>query len=134
MNDTACVDATRLPWRNPARVASLEAALAERILLIDGAMGTMIQRHELQEADYRGERFAFGYDALFSGDGHAHGAGCGCEAHDQKGNNDLLTLTRPAIIRNGSVKYVRSCERRCAYDTTNAAEPRRRPARPARCA
>src|SRR3546814_10994848 len=67
-------------------------------------MGTMIQRHELQEADYRGERFAEGYDALFldgalAADGHAHGAGCGCEAHDQRGNNDLLTLTRPDIIR-----------------------------------
>ena len=55
-----------LPWKNPARVTALEAALASRILIIDGAMGTMIQRHELQEADYRGERFAQGYDALFA--------------------------------------------------------------------
>jgi 5-methyltetrahydrofolate--homocysteine methyltransferase len=70
---------TSLPWLNPARVAALEAALAARILVIDGAMGTMIQRHELQEADYRGQRFA---DA----------------AHDQRGNNDLLTLVRPDII------------------------------------
>jgi 5-methyltetrahydrofolate--homocysteine methyltransferase len=88
-----------LPWLHPGRVARLEAALAERILVIDGAMGTMIQRHELQEADYRGERFAEGFDALFATDGHAHGAGCGCEAHDQRGNNDLLTLTRPDLIR-----------------------------------
>ena len=88
-----------LPWRQPARVAALEAALASRILIIDGAMGTMIQRHELQEADYRGERFAEGYDALFAADGHAHGPGCGCEGHDQRGNNDLLSLTRPDIIR-----------------------------------
>ncbi len=87
-----------LPWLHPARVAALENALNERILIIDGAMGTMIQRHELQEADYRGERFAEGYDSLFAGDGHAHGAGCGCESHDQRGNNDLLTLTRPDII------------------------------------
>ena len=86
-----------LPWLHPERVARLEAALAERILVIDGAMGTMIQRHDLQEADYRGERFAQGYDALFAD--HAHGPGCGCEGHDQKGNNDLLTLTRPDIIR-----------------------------------
>ena len=58
-----------------------EAALAERILIIDGAMGTMIQRHGLEEADYRGERFADGYDALFTRpSGHAHGPGCGCEA------------------------------------------------------
>jgi 5-methyltetrahydrofolate--homocysteine methyltransferase len=91
--------AEQLPWLHPDRVAKLEAALAERILVIDGAMGTMIQRHELQEADYRGERFAEGYDALFSQAGHAHGAGCGCEAHDQRGNNDLLTLTRPDLIR-----------------------------------
>jgi len=90
----------RLPWLHPGRVATLQAALAERILVIDGAMGTMIQRHELQEADYRGQRFAEGYDALFASDGHAHAPGCGCEGHDQKGNNDLLTLTRPDIIRS----------------------------------
>ena len=88
-----------LPWLHPGRVAKLERALAERILIIDGAMGTMIQRHELEEADYRGERFAQGFDALFAADGHAHGPGCGCDGHDQRGNNDLLTLTRPDIIR-----------------------------------
>ena len=87
-----------LPWRNPARAAAIEAALAKRILVIDGAMGTMIQRHELEEADYRGERFAEGYDALFAADGHAHGEGCGCQPQDQRGNNDLLSLTRPDII------------------------------------
>jgi 5-methyltetrahydrofolate--homocysteine methyltransferase len=91
---------SQLPWLHPERVAKLEAALAERILVIDGAMGTMIQRHELQEADYRGDRFAQGYDALFAKHGHAHAPGCGCESHDQKGNNDLLTLTRPGIIRD----------------------------------
>jgi len=87
-----------LPWLHPARVAALENALHDRILVIDGAMGTMIQRHELQEADYRGERFAEGYDRLFAAEGHAHATGCGCESHDQRGNNDLLTLTRPDII------------------------------------
>ena len=95
-----------LPWKNPARVTALEAALASRILIIDGAMGTMIQRHELQEADYRGERFAQGYDALFAADGHAHGAACGCEGHDQRGNNDLLSLTRPGIIRGIHGEYL----------------------------
>jgi len=95
-----------LPWRDPQRVAALQSALAERILVIDGAMGTMIQRHELQEADYRGQRFAQGYDALFAADGHAHGPGCGCEGHDQRGNNDLLTLTRPAIIRDIHAAYL----------------------------
>ena len=88
-----------LPWLHPDRVARLEAALHERILVLDGAMGTMIQQHALEEADYRGERFAQGYDALFAADGHAHAPGCGCSSHDQRGNNDLLTLTRPDIIR-----------------------------------
>ena len=61
------------------RTALLHRQLAERILLLDGAMGTMIQRHGLTEADYRGERFAdFG--------------------RELKGNNDLLTLTRPDVI------------------------------------
>ncbi len=59
----------------------LRALLQQRILLLDGAMGTMIQSHNLGEADFRGERFA--------------GHGC-----DLKGNNDLLTLTQPGIIRD----------------------------------
>ena len=95
-----------LPWLHPERVAQLEAALAKRILVIDGAMGTMIQRHQLQEADYRGERFAQGYDALFADDGHTHGSGCGCTGHDQRGNNDLLTLTRPELIREIHADYL----------------------------
>ncbi|NLA68592.1 MAG: 5-methyltetrahydrofolate--homocysteine methyltransferase [Gammaproteobacteria bacterium] len=78
-----------LPWLHPGRVALLEGALAERILVIDGAMGTMVQRHRLEEADYRGERFAGGFDSRHPGDG---------EGHDLKGNNDLLTLTRPDLI------------------------------------
>lgn len=79
-----------LPWLQPRRVALLEAALAQRILVLDGAMGTMIQQYRLVEADYRGQRFAGGHDR-----DHVHGAQCGC---DLKGNNDLLTLTRPDII------------------------------------
>jgi 5-methyltetrahydrofolate--homocysteine methyltransferase len=57
----------------------LHKIIQDRILLLDGAMGTMIQRYKLNEADYRGERFK---DHL----------------SDLKGNNDLLTLTRPEII------------------------------------
>jgi len=64
----------------PDRTAELTALLEKRILLLDGAMGTMIQRYDLGEADYRGARFA----------GHAH---------DLKGDNDLLVLTRPDVIR-----------------------------------
>ena len=62
-----------------SRTAQLRAALQQRILIIDGAMGTMIQRHKLQEADYRGERFADW-------------------PYDVQGNNDLLVLTQPQII------------------------------------
>ncbi|MCW3111523.1 MAG: 5-methyltetrahydrofolate--homocysteine methyltransferase [Segetibacter sp.] len=58
---------------------SIQESLKERILIIDGAMGTMIQRHKLEEADYRGERFK---------DWHT----------DVKGNNDLLSITQPDII------------------------------------
>ena len=80
-----------LPWKEPARVAALDAALATRILVIDGAMGTMLQAYTLDEAGYRGQRFRDGHD------GHAHDhAGKAC---DLKGNNDLLTLTQPDIVR-----------------------------------
>ena len=60
--------------------STLKEALQRRILVIDGAMGTMIQQYNLQEADYRGERF----------DKHHV---------DLKGNNDLLSLTRPDVVR-----------------------------------
>ncbi|WP_438985617.1 homocysteine S-methyltransferase family protein, partial [Aequoribacter sp.] len=63
----------------PIQRPTLEQALQERILIIDGAMGTMIQGYKLAEADYRGSRFAD-----FNG--------------DLKGNNDLLCLTRPDLI------------------------------------
>jgi 5-methyltetrahydrofolate--homocysteine methyltransferase len=59
--------------------ATLRRLLAERILILDGAMGTMIQRHKLGEADYRGARFAN-------------------HPVDVKGDNDLLVLTKPEII------------------------------------
>ncbi|MBI2292691.1 MAG: homocysteine S-methyltransferase family protein, partial [Betaproteobacteria bacterium] len=63
-----------------SRSAQLEALLRERIVILDGAMGTMIQGYKLDEAGYRGARF------------HDFG-------RDLKGNNDLLTLTQPQIIR-----------------------------------
>ena len=63
----------------PARLKALEEALEQRILVLDGAMGTMIQRERLTEAQYRGERFAR-------------------HARDLRGNNDLLNLTRPQVI------------------------------------
>jgi len=69
------------------RITALHQALKQRILLLDGAMGTMIQRHKLDEADYRGERFA---------DWHC----------DLKGNNDLLAITQPGIIQGIHEQYL----------------------------
>jgi 5-methyltetrahydrofolate--homocysteine methyltransferase len=66
---------------------SIRTELEKRILVIDGAMGTMIQRHKLQEADYRGERFK---------DWHI----------DVKGNNDLLSITNPEIIKDIHLQYL----------------------------
>ncbi len=73
--------------RHARMTAALSAAAAERILVIDGAMGTMIQRHKLEEADYRGARFK---------DWH----------RDVKGNNDLLVLTQPALIQDIHEQYL----------------------------
>jgi len=96
---------TTLPWLNPDRADALQRALRERILVIDGAMGTMIQQHSLEEADYRGERFAEGFDRERHIDDHAHGPACGC-GYDQRGNNDLLSLSRPEIIKTIHAEYL----------------------------
>ncbi len=71
----------------PNRTSEITDLLQHRILILDGAMGTMIQRHGLSEADYRGERFKD-------------------HAHDLKGNNDLLVLTQPEIIRGIHREYL----------------------------
>lgn len=94
-----------LRWLQPERVALLEAALAERILILDGGMGTMLQGHRLDEAGFRGERFEHGHDGAHAHhhDGHAHEHPGGC---DLKGNNDLLTLTQPDIIRGVHEAYL----------------------------
>ncbi len=89
-----------LPWINPSRVAALNKALSERILIIDGAMGTMLQTHDLGEVDYRGARFAQGFDGAHA---QNHAPGCG---HDLKGDNDLLTLTRPDLIAGVHAAYL----------------------------
>lgn len=90
-----------LPWLHPDRVARLEGALRERILVLDGGMGTMLQGHRLEEGDFRGERFAGGHDHAHA-HGHAHDHP-GCEL---KGNNDLLSLTRPELIRGVHEAYL----------------------------
>lgn len=71
------------------RTEELKALLEERILMIDGAMGTMIQRHKLEEEDYRGERFADWESPL-------------------KGMNDLLVLTQPELIAGIHNQYLES--------------------------
>src|SRR5690349_2982834 len=65
----------------------LEKLLSERILLLDGAMGTMIQRARLAEEDYRGARFRDWQREL-------------------RGNNDLLSLTQPALVRDIHAQYL----------------------------
>jgi 5-methyltetrahydrofolate--homocysteine methyltransferase len=69
------------------RGAGLPRLLRERIVILDGAMGTMIQRHRLTEADYRGERFKD-------------------HPRDLKGNNELLQFTRPELIREIHAAYL----------------------------
>ena len=66
---------------------TIRQCLQERILIIDGAMGTMIQRYKLEEKDYRGERFKNWH----------------C---DVKGNNDLLSITQPQIIKEIHKQYL----------------------------
>ena len=107
-----------LPWLNPARTQLLLDALASRILIIDGAMGTMIQRHRLEEADYRGERFAGGFDSLQAQD-HAHGPGCD-HGHDLKGNNDLLLLSNPQVIAGVHTAYLEAGADLLETNTFNA--------------
>ena len=71
------------------RARNLPQILKERIVVLDGAMGTMIQRHRLTEADYRGERF------------RDHGKSL-------KGNNELLQITRPEVIRSIHEAYLQA--------------------------
>jgi len=66
---------------------NIRESLKERILILDGAMGTMIQRFRLEDSDYRGERFKDW-------------------AHDIKGNNDLLSLTKPEVIQDIHCQYL----------------------------
>src|SRR5882672_11184846 len=68
----------------------LQALIRERIVILDGAMGTVIQRYKLGEADFRGERFA------------------GWKGKDLKGNNELLVLTRPDVIEEIHRHYLES--------------------------
>ena len=75
------------PFTRASRLAQLDRLADERILILDGAMGTEIQKFRLVEADYRGTRFADWPKEL-------------------KGNNDLLNLTRPDVIRTLEQRYL----------------------------
>src|SRR5574337_661970 len=77
----------RSPFHRARRLALLPALLRERILVIDGAMGTLIQRHDLDEARFRGAALA---------DHH----------RDVRGDNDLLSLTQPDLIRGLHADYL----------------------------
>jgi len=81
--------------------ARLRELLDKQILIIDGAMGTMIQRYKLQEADYRGDRFANWHT-------------------DVKGNNDLLCLTQPRIIKEIHTQYLQAGANILETNTFNA--------------
>jgi 5-methyltetrahydrofolate--homocysteine methyltransferase len=87
-----------------ARIAAFRRLLGERILVLDGAMGTMIQRHRLDEAAYRGERFA-GWQ------------------RDLKGANDLLALTQPEIIAGIHRAYLEAGADIVETNTFNANAP-----------
>ena len=82
----AVADAASAPARL-ARLARLEPELARRILVLDGAMGTLLQAHRFGEADFRGARFAH-------------------HPHDLRGDNDLLCLTQPAAVRAVHAAYL----------------------------
>ena len=82
----------------------LEQLLQRRIAVLDGAMGTMIQEHQLGEADYRGDRFA---DWRM----------------DLKGNNDLLSLTRPDLIEGIHRAYLEAGADIVETNTFNASAP-----------
>lgn len=79
----------------------LYQAAQQRILILDGAMGTMIQKHRLEESDYRGERFK---------DWHC----------DVKGNNDLLVLSQPELIFNIHCDYLEAGAEIIETNTFNA--------------
>ncbi len=83
------------------RIAALKQAAQERILIIDGAMGTMVQRYKLSEEDYRGEQFADW-------------------PQDVKGNNDLLVLSQPTIIKEIQGAYLEAGADILTTNTFNA--------------
>ena len=78
-------------WVDPVKPSAafdvINKIMEERIMVIDGAMGTAVQKYKLTEADFRGERFKN-------------------HTHDLKGNNDILVITRPDVIEEIHTKYL----------------------------
>ncbi|HJR38325.1 MAG TPA: methionine synthase [Nocardioidaceae bacterium] len=89
------------PDHRPDATDQLSALLRDRILVLDGAMGTMIQGHRLEEAQFRGERFADW-------------------SQDLRGNNDLLSLTQPELIREIHREYLQAGADLVETNTFNA--------------
>ena len=96
--------AARTPFTREQRLALLEPLLAQRILVLDGAMGTMIQGYRLQEADYRGTRFA-------------------AWPRDLRGNNDLLSLVRPDVVQAIHAAYLEAGADIVETNTFNSSAP-----------
>jgi 5-methyltetrahydrofolate--homocysteine methyltransferase len=86
---TASVSPLPVQRRPYTRATSLPDVMRQRIVVLDGAMGTMIQRYKLTEADYRGSRF-------------------GAHHKDLKGNNELLQLTRPDVLAEIHEQYLQA--------------------------
>ena len=101
-----------LPWIQPQRVERLLGELQKRILVMDGATGTMLQSYRLDEAGYRGERFAKGYDGQSTVEEP--------QPRDLRGDNDLLTLNRPDIIREVHLAYLHAGADLVETNTFNA--------------
>jgi len=92
---------TTIPYNNPELVQRLEQAMAQEILVFDGAMGTMIQARKLEEQDFRSARFADHERSL-------------------KGNNDLLSLTQPDLIQDIHRGFLEAGARFIETNTFNA--------------
>jgi 5-methyltetrahydrofolate--homocysteine methyltransferase len=101
VNQTILANSLSTQLKGVNQASKILEAAQKRILVLDGAMGTMIQAHQLEEADYRGSEYA---------DWHS----------DLKGNNDLLAVTQPQIIKDIHLAYLRAGSDIIETNTFNA--------------
>jgi 5-methyltetrahydrofolate--homocysteine methyltransferase len=101
LSETAAEEAAQEAAFRPDATPELTAALRKRVLVLDGAMGTMVQQHRLDESDFRGDRFQDW-------------------PSDLRGNNDLLVLTQPDLIRTIHTAYLEAGADIVETDTFNA--------------